>query len=422
MHRLPDLAETPWAGGGRIAGARAAVGVDVTGRRLLYRDSANAIASFDLVALRERTVAPAGALVALGADGVLLAVSPSGAVIESQSWGTRSWSASPGRGVHAAFAAPGARLITVRRRGADTLAVVSREAGVSLVAAVPDAVDRSASRDGDAVAFATDSGVAVLEDREPQHPWFVRLAGRPLAVAFSPSGHRLYVALRERSEVALIDRFGRRERPALALPAPASALRVDPWGRVLLARSSGGGDSAITWVVGLARERVIGRIATRWASDLPTVSEEGTLLSREGSSVVARDVGSLDSLAAVPDGARDVWLVGRWTPASASAPARQEARLTDTARAVAAPIPAPERATAWVQLSVSQNEAWARALAAELASARHPVEVVPPLRQGDGWRVLMGPYRSRHAADSAGRALGRPFWTVARGSESAARP
>ena len=82
------------------------------------------------------------------------------------------------------------------------------------------------SRDGDAVAFATETGLVVLEDRDPRNPWFVRLRGSPRGVAFSPSGHRIYVALGTRSEVAVVDRFQRAARGTIALPGPAGAIRA----------------------------------------------------------------------------------------------------------------------------------------------------------------------------------------------------
>ena len=414
--------------GTRTAKPRAALGIDLAGRRLIYRDSAGAVASFDLVASREKTIAPPGALAALGSDGTLLAVDSTGAVTESQPWGTRPWPSRLGRGVREVFAAPGGRLIAIRHARGDSLLVSSREAGVSLAEPVPEAVDRSASRDGDAVAFATDSGVAVLEDREPGRPWFVSVAGRPRAVAFSPSGHRLYVALRAKSELAVIDRFARRERPAIALPGPAAALRFDPWGRVLLARSEGEAEGGETWVIGSASDEVVERLRTRWGTDLPTVSESGVLLSREGNAIVARDLRSLDSLGAVADGARDLWFAGRWASTAATAAARQEARAADpTRRAAPAQPTAPAPAAAappslWVQVSVSRNETWARALAQELTAEGHAAAVVEPKNPGDGWRVMTGPYRSRDAADSAGRALNRPYWVVDRGREAPPRP
>jgi len=460
-YRLPGLASENWETGGRISQARAVIGVDGPGRRLLYRDSTGAVDAFDLVASLQKTVAPKGRFAALASDGTFLVVTPEGGVIESQPWGTQAWPGTVGGGVREAFVGIGSRLIVIRR---DSLSLLSREAGPPVTAPVPDATAVTASRDGDAVAFATDSGIVVLEDRDQWRAWYVHLTGTPVAVAFAPSGYRLYVALRAKSELAVVDRFLRKERPAIPLPGPAADLRFDPWGRVVLVKPAGPGDD--TWVVGVASGRLTGRLSTRWASDLPTVSEGGVVLDREGRAVVARDVRSLDSLGAIADGAGDLWFVGRWKPASAVVAARQAHRLdTLAARAVApaaarpvAPVvaasprpspstagppaaatsaaaaqraaPAPEvaipaapvPAPVWVQVSASQNERLARDLATELAHAGYPARVATPGSPAENWRVLVGPFANRTSADSVARSLGRPYWITARGPGEPARP
>jgi cell division septation protein DedD len=458
VYSLPTLDSTPWGAGGRVSGARSAIGVDMVGGRLLFRDTAGAIASFDLVSLRQRTIGTRRATATIGADGALLAVDSFGIVTESQPWGNRTWNDSLGRGIRAVFAAPGPRLLAVRRtRGGDSLEIVTRESGVTASAAVPQANDIAASHDGDALAFATDSGVVVYEDRDLSHPWFVRLVGAPDAVIFSPSGHRIYAALRDKSALAVIDRFNQDERGAISLPGPAGALRTDPWGRALLVRNREPGAAGETWVVGVADNGVTGILRGPWASDLPAVAQTGVLLSREGAAVVARDLRSLDSLGAVAGAASDVWFTGRWVPSSATAraavansrpptadrrkpaPADSRQPTADSKAPVAAPVqsvsrqpsavsppaasppPAVSRepsASFYAQVLATRNEEAARALAANLSAEK--VQVIAP-RQGvgdDNWRVVAGPFRSREAADSAGRSLGRPYWVVDRSRET----
>ena len=445
VYQLPALEPTSWATGSHVSGARAAIGVDLFGRRLLYRDTTGAVTAFDLVALRERRIAPPRSLATVGADGALLAVDSAGGITESQPWGIRVWPGSLGRGVRAIFSAPGPRLLAVREAGGESLQVAARENGITASHAVPGARARAASRDGDAVAFALEDGVVVFEDRRMDEPWTVRIGGGPRALAFSPSGHRIYVALAGKSELAVIDRFTHAVRGTIGLPAPAVDLRADPWGRALLAHG-GEGEDAETWVVSVADNDVTGRFRSAWASDLPVVSEDGVLLLREGTSVVARDVRSLDSLGAVAHGADDLWLTGRWAPTTATAAAR--ARASETARAAAAPAPAaastptrvpakaealspptpPARAPAkpavdapvptaaafYVQLSATRNESAARALATIIVQEQHQAEAVAPAPGDDMWRVMSGPFRTREAADSAGRSLGRAYWVVER--------
>jgi hypothetical protein len=432
VHRLPDLERTPWGGGSRIAAAGSAVGLDLYGRRLLYRDSTGAVTAFDLVAMRERAAAPRDALAAVGVDGVLLAVDAQGRVTEAQPWGTVPWAGALGRGIIAVFAAPGSRLVAVRRTAADTLLVATRETGVAHAVRAPAALAIAASPTADAVAFATHSGVTVFEDRALDAPWSVPLTGTPCAVVFSPSGHRLYVALAERRAIAVVDRFAQRERATLDVPGTARALRMDPWGRVLLARAA---DDTETWVIAGADGRVTGRLRGSWDSDLPSVSQDGVILSREGGAVVARDLRTLDSLGAAGDAGSDLWFAARWSPPSVSVAARQRADST-TARAAPA-VPAPVRPAApgpsgaeqqpaaagfWVQLASSRNPGAAQGLVDELRARRQNARLLAPRREGDLWRVVTGPFPSRESADSAGRSLGLPYWVVDRAREAAGPP
>ena len=75
--------------------------------------------------------------------------------------------------------------------------------------------------------------------------------------------------------------------------------------------------------------------------------------------------------------------------------------------AVAAPPP-----TFYVQLTATRSEDAARSLAARYET--HGAQAIPP-RPGtgdDNWRVWAGPYKSREAADSAGRVIGIAYWIV----------
>ena len=442
---LPNLTPAGWALGGRTSPVATVIGMDEAGRRLLYRDSTGSVDAFDLVAYRERPVEAdstydgRGAIATLSPDGTLYAVLPNGTVIESEPWGATAWPNRLGRGVRDAFAGVGPSLIAIRHAAADTLTLASREVGISLRAMVPQAKQRVASRDGDAVAFVTDSGLVVVEEHDPAVPWYVRLKGSPVAAVFTPSGHRLYVVLRTRSEVAVVDRFTHHTLAAVQLPGPGDALRMDPWGRVLLVHPADAA-AAETWIVSMADNRVSGRVSTPWQSDLPTVSENGALLLREGDNVVARDARSLDSLGTVVAGAPDLWFVGRWKPTTTPNVLREEARepaprrrraalpatvavaARRTAAAAAESAAAAPAERVWVQVSVSQNEKASRDLAAELGRSGHAAQVIPPRSPGEGWRVVVGPYKSHSAADSAGRMLGRPYYILEPGFGEPVKP
>ena len=461
---LPHLTPVEWVSSGAAGPVREPLAMDAAGNRMLYRTRAGEIAAFDLVAARERVITPRGRWLAALTTDTLLAVSDDGAVIESEPWGAQPWPTPLGGGVRDAFAGMGSHLVLVRR---DSVTLATREAGATLTVPAPDATVLAASRSGDALAYGTDSGLVVLEERDQWRAWFVRLTGSPTAVAFTPSGHEVYVALREKSELAIVDRFTRRERPSVPLPGPAAQLRMDPWGRAVLVRALAASSRGETWVIGIASGRMLGRLSTPWGADLPAVSEDGTLLYRSGTSVVACDVRTLDSLGAVPDGASDFWFVTRWRPAAGVAAAQAAARRADSAATptpatVATPAPAPAATpapatpapaartrtptapaarpraptpvpatvakappargtTSWIQLGDFADEARARDFAGQLAGEGHRAQVAAPAA-GGGWRVLLGPYPSRPAADSAARLLGRPYFITGRGPAGAAGP
>ena len=64
----------------------------------------------------------------------------------------------------------------------------------------------------------------------------------------------------------------------------------------------------------------------------------------------------------------------------------------------------------YVQVSVSQNQAWSVENAEQLVRAGLPARVLAPASPDEGYRVVLGPYPTRAQAEVIGRKLGRPFW------------
>jgi hypothetical protein len=258
--------------------------------------------------------------------------------------------------------------------------------------------DVAATRWGDLVAIASDSGVALYDPLGRRDPAFVALADKPRALAFSPSGHRIYVARRGAPGLAVIDRYERRELDGVALPGPAASLRLDPLGRWLLARPALD-DSA--WIVDLPIKRHTGAIATTWQADLPAVSPDGVLLYRRGDDVVGVRPDSLTETGRVDKGAADIWVLSSWLPrGSSNTPANADV-AADT---IGADGPL------YVQVSTSQNPDWSGRLAQDLVRAGLAARVLSPQGPDDGYRVVLGPYANRAQAEATGRKLGRPFW------------
>jgi cell division septation protein DedD len=143
-----------------------------------------------------------------------------------------------------------------------------------------------------------------------------------------------------------------------------------------------------------------------------------------------------------------VWFAGRWVPSSATAAVRAENRpaapvsvapvepapsiqpkpaVTPPSRPGANPAQAPPAAAFvpaqanpplfYVQLLATHSEDAARSLTAQLAGRKTAVIAPQPGTGDENWRVWAGPFRSREAADSAGRDIGIAYWIVDRTRE-----
>jgi cell division protein FtsN len=66
----------------------------------------------------------------------------------------------------------------------------------------------------------------------------------------------------------------------------------------------------------------------------------------------------------------------------------------------------------YLQVSSSQNQEWAQAFARQLKDGGFPAKVLAPKTSDEGYRVMVGPYPSREAAESVGKRLGRSYFIV----------
>ncbi len=399
LYRLPRLVELPGALRGRLPAIDRVVGLDVESEFLFVATAKQELLALDLGSGRVDTVATGIAQTALGPDGTLYAVDAKRRVV-SLSRRTRFTWPRPLNGLpRDLFGSTDQRLVAVIPQDPPRLLIAAADQPPA-VREIAAGGDVAATRWGDLVAVASDSGVALYDPLGRRDPTFVPLADRPRALAFSPSGHRIYVARRGALGLAVIDRYERRELDGVALPGPAAALRLDPLGRWLLARPAVG-DSA--WIVDLPIKRHTGGIATTWQADLPAVSPDGVLLYRRGDDVVALRPDSLTETGHVDRGAADLWVLSAWLPRGSglTGQASVDALTADTVGA---------EGPLYVQVSTSQNPDWSGRLAQDLARAGLAASVLPPQGPDDGYRVVLGPYATRAQAEATGRKLGRPFW------------
>ncbi|HEV8358181.1 MAG TPA: hypothetical protein VGQ17_15625, partial [Gemmatimonadales bacterium] len=212
---------------------------------------------------------------------------------------------------------------------------------------------------GDLVAVAADSAVLLYETLGRRAVSSIRFADHARDVAFSPSGHRIYV-VGDEARIVAYDRYTLKVAAAIELPGVPREIRIGTSGRWLLARPIA--DSV--WVVDLSTNRLVAGVAGEWGADLPLVAGAATLVLRQG-----RDVASLDlrevpprRLAVLKGGAADLWLAPAWVPrervqatvaAVESATVAQDSALVADSAAITA-----DSTLLYLQVSSSQNADW----------------------------------------------------------------
>jgi hypothetical protein len=224
----------------------------------------------------------------------------------------------------------------------------------------------------------------------------LRMGRSASAVAISPSGHRIYAALRGGTLIAM-DRFTGDVIDRVPIPGEAAALRLDPLGRLMLLQATG--EDSI-WVVDLSRDMVIGRVAGPWGTDLPAVAPDGSVLVRRRNDVFALSPDSLKEMGRVAGAAGDQWLPVAWDPRRPNLDVGDESQ----------PDAAQPSQSLYVQVASTSNQAWADDLSKNLRSAGMNASVLKTSDTEDSYRVVIGPFPTREAAEDTGRKLGRPFW------------
>ena len=398
LYRLPRLTPVEGVLKGRLPPVERVVGLDPESEFLFVSTAKRELLALDLGSGRVDTVATGVAQAALGPDGTLYAVDTTRRVISLSRRTRFAWPQALTAMPRDLFGATDQHLVGVIPQDRLLVAAADQPPTVHPIAAGGDV---AATRWGDLVAVASDSGVTFYDPLGRRNPAFVKLTDNPRALAFSPSGHRLYVARRSVPGLAVVDRFERKELDGVALPGPVASLRLDPLGRWLLARPAVG-DSA--WIVDLPIKQHTGIVPTQWQADLPAISPDGVLIYRRRDEVLAVRPDSLTEVGKVARGAADLWVLTTWLPRGV--PARVATARSDSATADGGGPDGP----LYVQVSTSQNPEWSGHLADDLSRAGMNARVLPPQHPDDGYRVVLGPFTSRAQAEATGRRLGRPFW------------
>ncbi len=320
---------------------------------------------------------------------------------------------------------------------------------------------------GDRLYFIGDSGLAGVRTRDLTRTRTVWLPGQALDAVATPSGDRIFVAVKGKKSLTVVDRFTEEIEGTIDIGGTATALRMDPDGRYLLARAADG-DSVR--VIAIGTSRAIGTVRSRWRADLPLLGPDGGLAVLQDTDVVIMDAETHKERARFLSGAADLWTLVRWNGfrprakgldvpvsfdpdsdstavAGDSAHAVQEAAAAQAAAASAvippapapartpagarppdaapqrgaAPAPAPaaaptapavsKRGTFTLSFAALLSEDRAKTLAASITVDGHPVRVVPGTSDRTPvFRVVYGPFDTKEDADKAGRRTGLPYW------------
>ena len=249
------------------------------------------------------------------------------------------------------------------------------------------------------MVVATDSLVTFRVTDGSRGPSF-SIGSRVTAMAFSASGHRLYVAT-ETGDFVVLERFQFTElTPRRQLPGPVDRIRVDPFGRYLLLHPAGR-DSI--WITGSSDLSNLASVAGSWDDDLPATAADGTILVRQGGDVVGIDASTHTETARVSADPADKWLVASWQP-------RRPTLLVEDEEESEEAQPADQ--TVYAQLHSTSSGVWARERVRTLREAGIDARVLEPNEFDDRYRVVLGPFGTRSEADNIARRLGQPYFLI----------
>jgi YVTN family beta-propeller protein len=454
----PRLDSVVWSG--RTTSVDRVLGFDPEGGALALVDAKGQPSRVDL-RLGESATASKAKLTALAAPtgSEIYGVDARGTVVRLTRGG--DWSFTPPRPARAAFPQSDGGLVVAAQHGNEAVLWLMRPPDTKLRDSVvlPLTIGAIRAQVGDRIYFATDTALVGVRTRDLSEVPPIRVRGRVVALSPTPSGDRIYVATAGDSSLAVVDRYTDKVASTIQLPGAISDLRMDGLGRYVLVRPARG-DSA--WVITVATNHVVGSVRTKWTEDLPATAPDGAIALNTGRDVIFVDGETLQAVRTVAGGASDFWYFTFWNGFRARAagvdqpvsfatadtnPPDSLASTTDSAAHVAAadtagtraqpphpavaahpaaPQPPHAQQTAPAAVAVPTasasspftvsfaallNGAKAHALADSISVAGARARVVPSQRAGTTiYRVVLGPYPNRAAAEQIGRDSKRSFW------------
>jgi hypothetical protein len=210
------------------------------------------------------------------------------------------------------FPQPNGAVVIAGNQGSETHLWLIRPTGEDILgsATVPLVSRGVRTQVGDRLYFTVDSALIGVATRDLSLVKSVELGAAVRAVVATPSGDRLYAALRGRNEIAVVDRYAEDVTASVRLPGEAGELRMDPLGQRVIAHPAAGGDSA--WVIETSTNRVAGTLRGAWRNDLPAFAPGGRVAVARGNDVVLVETPGLRDATTVAGGARDFWYFFAW--------------------------------------------------------------------------------------------------------------
>ena len=296
----------------------------------------------------------------------------------------------------------------------------------------------TATTNGERLFFAANETVLSVRSRDLGKALQVSMGDPVTALASTPSGDRLFVAMKGAERLQVIDRFEKSVVGRVKLPGEARGLRMDPLGRVVLVR----GPADTTWVVSVASDKVLGTVFAEWRDDLPLVLPDGQIALAHGNDVIIANNVTFATVRTIVNGARDFWNVLRWNgfrPRAAGLDVPVEFRTGsggyDSSRnsgrvappdttsntistavprgrdSVTTAIDTSRPAVFTVQFAAVLTERLAHDAASLIRVDGMTPRISTSTRTGKTiFRVTLGPYASHAEAERIGKASGQAYW------------
>jgi cell division septation protein DedD len=456
-YRFPDLDSLIWTSAAPAGAPTRVLAFDPEAGSVAYVDRNGLPGRIDLragtvgVATRAKLTslssADGWAIYGIASDGDVTRLTPTG-----------DWSYDPPDRARLLLPQDDGSLLVLTDQGSNlgVLRIRPPDSDVTDSATIPDAEHIVHAQAGDRLYFGIDSSLVSFRGRSLAPAPALELADDVASVAPTPSGDRLFVIVDSASGISVIDRYRDQIGRTIALPGPASELRMDPLGRYVLARAATG-DSV--WIVAVGTAQVIGSVSTSWREDFPFVTPDGALAIADSNDVHIIETETQRERAVIEGGARDFWHVIVWNgfrprsgeldqpvvfadsdsvslvpdstaeptlpndstvrpPTTVASPGQTASRPPRAATPRPAPPRSPDttrdapRSRGWiVSFATFVTEPPARTRAARIRVDGRNARVVPSQTAGTTvYRVILGPFPTKAEAERVGRQSGESYW------------